>query len=152
MSLYEFAIACTDEPEAHRKKEGDIIAVRPYPYPDWGKKAEKEHLIIILDGLTKEEALKLTMPQYNIRLDWYLSPDEEQILKPIKITKCRFNLPFDIIQDGWLRDLDFNKVRAKTVKYQPLKEKKIIIDTREKVSIIFDKHKKSFKYNMRKKI
>lgn len=152
MPLYEFALACSDEPEAHRKKEGDIIAVRPYPW-DWGKKEEKDHLIVILDGLVLEEALKLTVPQWNLGLDWYPSDGQESEILDLKtIAKRRFKLPFDIIRDGWDKTIEFDRIRAKKTRYQPLKDKRIVIDTLERVSIVFDKHRGSFKYSTRKKI
>ena len=152
MPLFEFAIACRDEPEAHRKKEGDIIAVRPYPW-EWGKKEEKNYLIVLMDGLVKEEAQKLTIPQWNLGLDWYPSDGvESEILGLVTIAKRRFKLPFDIISDGWHKNLDIDKIRDRRSNYQPLKDQEIIIDTLEHVSIVFDKHRGSFKYRTRKKI
>ena len=41
-----------------RAKAGDIVAVKPYPW-NWGTIELQNYLIIIVDNLTKEEALQL---------------------------------------------------------------------------------------------
>lgn len=147
MPIYEFAIACVDEPEAHRKKEGDIISVKPYPWGDWGKKALKEYLIVIMDGLVRQEAQRLTIPLYNTAIDWFVSDPNVIETMGLEITaKRRYSIPFDMIRNEWLIDIDLIKTRDKTIKYQPFIDGDIIIDTRVNV-ICFDKYQNSFKYN-----
>ena len=48
MPKYEFAIAVNDEPEAHRKNEGDIISIRSYPR-NCGRKVIDEYLVVIVE-------------------------------------------------------------------------------------------------------
>lgn len=146
MPAFEFAIAVCDEPEAHRKKEGDIIAVKSTPW-NWGTKELDQYLIITLDGLTKEEAHKLCVPHFITGEDWYPSDDLPQ---PKIIAKRRFKIPLSIIQAGWLPSMDLERARDKTDTYQPLKETKIVLDTLESVAICFDKYKNSFRYATQK--
>lgn len=150
MSLWEFAISIKDELEAHRKREGDIISFKPYPWKDWGRKGNKHCLIVLVDGLTEQEAFSLKMPQYNINLNIMPSPKEIEILNLVTISKRRYQLPLNIIKDGWYPDLDITKVQDKKINYQPLLDNEIIIDTKEPVAIFYDKGKKSFKYSVRK--
>lgn len=42
---------------------GDIIAVKPYPW-SWGAMERKNYAIVVVDGLTKAEALELCQPLY----------------------------------------------------------------------------------------
>ena len=76
MAKWEFAIACRDEADLasghKRKKEGDIIAVKPYPW-QWGNKEVNAYLMVIVDGLTQQEAHDLCKPQYE---DGSLNPVE----------------------------------------------------------------------------
>lgn len=152
MPIWEFAISIKDEPEEQRKKEGDVISFKPYPWIDWGKLGEKHYLIVLVDGLLKEEAIKLTTPRYNLNIDNVLEQSEMDELGTYTIAKRRYKLPFDIIKDGWCPDLDIAKVQDPEVRYQPFKNSEIIIDTREHVSIFYDKVRESFKYRARKKL
>ena len=67
MPLFELAIAVCDEedlPSGHkRKKEGDIIAVKPYPW-QWGKKEVDEYLIVPISAADIEEVSILNTPLY----------------------------------------------------------------------------------------
>lgn len=145
MAKFEFAIAICDEVESHRKKEGDIIAVKPYPW-QWGKKELDQYLIVVMEGLTEEEAHKLCIPHFITGTDCYPPDDSE---RPKNLAKRRFKIPLDTIKDGWLPSMDLEKVRDKTDKYQPLKDE-VVIDLKESVAICFDKHKDSFKFAKKK--
>lgn len=59
---WELAIAKRDE-EGLRKKLGDVIAYKPYPH-EWGGMELKNYLIVVVDGLTEDEAFRLTIPLY----------------------------------------------------------------------------------------
>ena len=61
MATWEIAIAACSEPEAHRKKEGDIIAFKPAPW-DWGNKETDQYLIAIVEGMTQSEMVQLCRP------------------------------------------------------------------------------------------
>ncbi len=233
MPKYELLIACVDEPEVHRKKEGDVVAVRPYPFV-WGTKEVDQYFIVIIeadedlntlkekyqaplyDGMTQAEVdaeetanevecrrllseaiAELGNENYetiqeiirNHSLAHYINDEgfeesdedyvefewEELIFRlidrelssevtdkwikflrdtrnfpvyipPPIIGKNQFKIPLDIIKNGWMPDLDLAKVRDKTKVYQPLKDVDMVMDTREQVSIIYDKYKRSFKY------
>lgn len=56
MPTHEILIAACDEPEAHRKKEGDVICVRPHPW-NWGRKEVDRYLIVIVDDPRPSEEL-----------------------------------------------------------------------------------------------
>lgn len=122
MSKYELAIACVDESEIHRKKEGDIIAVRPYPF-NWGLMDIKWHLIVIIDSPEDIQIMRATyeIPLYVGGLDRHPADDIEWEDRPEKLKKNRFQIPLNIIKDGWITDLDINKVQDKSYIYQPFK-------------------------------
>ncbi len=145
MPKYELLMACVDEPEAHRKKEGDIVAVRPYPF-SWGKKEVDQYFVVIIEADEDLNIMRETyeIPLYEGGLDRHPSDDIE--IMPKILAKNRFQIPLDIIKDGWMPTLDLAKVRDKKKIYQPLKDTNIVMDTREQVSIIYDKYKQSFKY------
>ncbi len=143
MAKYELLIACVDEPEAHRKKEGDIVAVRSYPWV-WGKKEVDQYFIVIIEADEDIQTMRAIyeMPLYEGGLDRHpFDAVEVKIL-----AKNRFQTPLNIIKNGWMPSLDLIQIRDKTKVYQPLKDADIIMDTKEEVSIIYDKHKQSFKY------
>ena len=146
MPKYELLIACVDEPEAHRKKEGDIVAVRPYPW-SWGAKEVDQYFLVIIE--TDEDLNTMRgiyeMPFYEGGLD--CEPPDDINVNPKKLAKNRFQIPLDIIKNGWMPSLDLVKVRDKKKIYQPLKDADIVIDTKEKVSLIWDKYKESYRYS-----
>ncbi len=123
------AIAKQDEQDLasghKRKKQGDIIAVKPANW-QWGTKEYEDYLIIELDLgnviTTIEDAQKLTVPQFEIGELWY--PEETP-----KITgKRRYNIPIADLIAKTTVVIDVEKMVEKGNKYQPL----------EKVSIPFD--------------
>ena len=132
MAKWEFAIAIRDEadlPSGHkRKKEGDIIAVKPYPW-SWGKKEVTEYLIVILDNLTEEEAHALCQPHYE---DAVLQKDVDMETPPKIIGKRRYNIPLDTLKI-YEPLLDKEKVRDPKQNYQPFKVKALAIDPKESV-------------------
>ena len=138
MSIFDFAIAVCDESESHRKKEGDIIAVKPSPW-QWGKKELDQYLIVTIDGLTKEEADKLCIPKFETGEDWWPSGELSQ---PNIVAKRRFKISFDILKANFDNSIDLVKVRDKQIKYQPLMDKKIKItkDSMDSAKLISDKY------------
>jgi len=135
LAKWEVAIAVCDEPEAHRKKEGDIIAFKPAPW-DWGKKELDQYLIVTIDGMSKHEVAQLCQPLVeNGETD--IEVIDKKGLKILK--KRRYNFPLDILKNGWVSGLSLQKVRNKNLVYQPVKGNKIVIDTTERVSIFKDK-------------
>lgn len=140
MTTFEFAIAVCDEPESHRKQEGDIIAVKASPWK-WGKKELKQYLIIVVDGLEKEEADKLCIPQFKSGEDWWPS---YELFQPEIVAKRRFKVELNILKSNFDPNMDLLKVKNKTEEYQPIKDKNIIITTNsiETTSLIYDKYSK----------
>ena len=141
MAKYELLIACVDEPEAHRKKEGDIVAVRPYPF-NWGTKEVDQYFIVIIEA---DEDLSIMRATYERPLLEGGVIDDLNGSVP-QLAKNQFSIPLNIIKKGWMPNLDLTQVRDKRKVYQPLKDANIIMDTREEISIIYDKHRQSFKY------
>ncbi len=140
MAKYELLIACVDEPEVHRKKEGDIVAVRSYPF-NWGTKEIDQYFIVIIEA---DEDIQTMRTTYEMAL--YEDDSDGELSESVKLAKNRFQIPLEIIKNGWIPSLDLAKVRDKTKVYQLLKDADIVMDTKEQVSIIYDKYKKSFKY------
>ena len=168
MPLYEFLIACADEPEAHRKKEGDVVAVRPHPF-NWGRKEIDRYFIVIIDMPEDIETLRSMFESCQYAETNEFQPEDDSHLT--KLAKNRFKIPLDIVKTGWMPDLDLGKVRDKKIIYQPFKktsqliskldlqekdvdcasivsskEAEFSIDPKEPVSLIWDKDKDSFKY------
>jgi len=49
MPTFEFQIAVVDEPESHRKNEGDVVNVTKHPSLGNGRMTIKEYLIVVVD-------------------------------------------------------------------------------------------------------
>ena len=175
MPKYEISIAVCDEPEPHRKKEGDVVSIIEMGMP-WGRKVLDEYLIVpVLSNLSYNEIRQQLMtPWWSDGLVGW--PDPEDDTPRTKLGKNRFKIPLDIIRDGWYPALDYDKVRNKGLMYQPLKKKaecisdfkgsvwfevnsaiecddidqEITLDMSEKVSICFDKYKGSYLYSTKK--
>lgn len=157
MANYELLIACRDELEEHRKNEGDIIDIKPSPWK-WGRQETCRFLIVpVQSSLHLKELKELCEPQREngllfkelpLQLVW---DKEGNMLPPMpddsspRKAKSRFQLPLNVLS-GWLSGLNFNRVRDLEDHYQPFKQCGIIIDMDEKVALIKDKVKGSFKY------
>lgn len=158
MPKYEFLIACRDEQEEHRKKEGDIIDVKPTPWK-WGRKETRRFLIVPVEaaGFLPKDIKELCEPQRengllfrDLPLELVFDKDgnadaEVRDDSPRGVAKRRFQIPLEILR-GWMPDLDLDRVRNQDDHYQPFKENGIVVDLSEQVAIIKDKVKGSFKY------
>jgi hypothetical protein len=149
---FEFAIAVKDEADLksghRRKKQGDIIAVKPAPW-EWGRKEVDEYLIVPVTGLTKEEAHSLCQPYYEGGVK---QEDITEESSPKVVGKRRYSIPLDTIKNGWAADMKTADVEGKTKVYQPLKDSKVKIDFSEKVAICKDNHTGTFKYSATKSV
>ena len=98
---WEFAIQPWDKADLasghNRAKAGDIVAVKPYPW-NWGTIELQNYLIIIVDNLTKEEALQIVERKFKI-----------------DIGKLKTNI-LPILDESKLAD------QSKTENYQPFKD------------------------------
>lgn len=147
MPKYEFAIAVKDEvdyaPGKVRKKEGDIINLKPYPR-NCGRKVIDEYLIVIVecsqtnhkalkqkltlplfeDGLTEDVDFREICPEDDLDPLAYPPPDyvwdlqaRMVIKRPKMLAKRRYKIPLSL-----LGNIDLAKVRDKTCIYQPFKK------------------------------
>ena len=106
---WELAIAKRDE-DGLRKKLGDVIAYKPYPW-EWGNKDKEHYLIVVVDGITETEAYRMTMPLYEF-------PDGLVTI------------------DGWL---DFGAITAKRrYNLDTVKLKNMISDAKTDWNLCFD--------------
>jgi len=146
MPKYEFYLAVTDEPEAHRKNEGDIVTILPYG-AECGSAVVDEYLIVIVElGETDLEKVKERFMQPLLEnghiddvtfrdiydtdgIDLVRYPRGQYVLdiksgmamlRPRKIGKNKYSIPLQKIKDK-IPELDLVKVRDKKVKYQPMK-------------------------------
>lgn len=127
MPIYELAIAVKDEPEAHRKNQGDIIAIKPYPWY-WGRKEIDEYFIVLLRAdKTPEQIRKVNEGVYQ-RMD-----TEELITETVAnmlenelnisvklVDKNRFRISLTSLKQ-LLTDLDTARFEDKKCIYQPCK-------------------------------
>jgi len=127
MPKYEMAIAVVDEAEAHRKNQGDIVGIVPYPNI-WGRKEIDEYLILII-----EDARSLSEIRKAFCQDIFKNGDERK-------TRYEVSLLSEVEQKNWafekknafrndidelkktITDLDMAKMENKTIKYQPCKK------------------------------
>jgi hypothetical protein len=128
-----------DLPSGHkRKKQGDIIAVKPAGWL-WGTKEYENYLIIELDLgnaiTTIEDAQKLTVPHFETGELWYPSDDLPQ---PRVVGKRRYQIPIVSLiakAQSLGMNIDNSKLIRKGVNYQPFE--KITIPFAD---IIYDKN------------
>lgn len=126
MVKYEFAIAVADKSDVghKRKKEGDVIAVKPQGWK-WGTKEVKEYLIVEIDlpfsAIQKVRLLQI--PLYDTGQGWY--PDENQDPQPKIIGKRKYKIPFVNLGSKALVEgitIDFQKVANEDIEYQPIEK------------------------------
>ena len=161
MAKWEFAIAIKDEADLasghKRKKEGDIISVKPAPW-NWGKKEVKEYLIVTMDGLTEQEAHNKCKPYW----DWEQKGEDPPKLIPNTITyfdedlqkevtdttmvfdkeemavaKRRYKIPLSKLTESNSL-VDLSKIKDPKVEYQPFQK------TTLTKSFVLDNHTGSY--------
>ena len=114
MAKYELVIACCDEPEAHRKKEGDVIGIAEAGH-QYSAKERKEYLVIPIE--TNDEIEHLLESEVDANGD---------IIK-----KRKHSIPLATIKSKWCATLDETKVRDKNQDYQPLKDEAVEVKNLE---------------------
>jgi len=145
---WELAICPTDRedlPTGHKRaKEGDIIAVKPYPWA-WGPVERKNYLILIINNLTEEEAMILADPYY----EGDLQPDQISNINPPIVAKRKYKVDLIKLKADILPELDLTKVKdtAKTDIYQPFEDANIQInaDTLADYDLIQNKYSQEWK-------
>lgn len=143
---YELAIAVVNEADhtsgLTRKKEGEIVCVKPHP-SHWGRKAIDEYFIVIVEtAATLKEMRKLSAKRLYRYKSNGLPVTEEDYMEltnpeppaaPKNIysdfemmAKNRYAISFLKIQT--ILTLDLDKIRNKTYIYQPFKKASQLIE------------------------
>jgi hypothetical protein len=133
-------MAVADEMDIHpvteRKKAGDIIVVRPYPW-NWGRKEIDQYLIILIESARPpEEIRKLEEPTFwNHNTGSEISRDEwlalnaaagddmealGDVMRMPRAKKNRFKIVIPELQKT-IPDLDLARMMDKRAVYQPFK-------------------------------
>jgi len=141
MAKFELLIAANDEADLatghKRKKEGDIVAVRPHPW-NWGRKEIDNYLVVIIESnmtirelrtMCEESLLRkksdgtiITRTAFSIlEQDGGANIDDYE-----KYSKraCKIDLA-DLKAE--VPDLDLDKVHDRNLKYQPFKSAKQLV-------------------------
>lgn len=126
MAYYEISIACKDEADLasghRRKKAGDIISViHPATMPHgWGKMPLQNCLIVpVYADATLDEMRALCVPYLAGRVTSLDGLSESDVLAKM-LAKRRYQIPLETLRDGWIPDLDLDKVINAGYIYQPL--------------------------------
>jgi len=135
-------ILANDTPEAWRKKEGDIVAVRPGDW-QWGRKERQQYLIVLIDfeDIFENQAdiRKFEVPLFETGEVWYPSDDEEQ---PKKIAANRYQIKFNKIDSEAKKQgitIDWDKVKDESIDYQPLLDNGIVFSYQDLIHCKFIK-------------
>jgi len=115
-------------PEAHRKKEGDIIDTRPADWR-WGTRERMGFLVVLVGsgGLlsSQADAVKLTAPLFGDGEVWW--PEGEP---PEVIGKRRYAVPFarlDVLARAQGLLVDWGRVRDEKQDYQPFLDSGVVL-------------------------
>jgi hypothetical protein len=135
MPKYEFLIQGKDRPDTPAGpsiKEGDLVAVKPYPC-DWGTGPIARGLVIIADlnmeykelvtllrgGVYREIATEDLWSESDV---WQAITSQTHTKDEFeRIYKRRFSLSLNTIKTVAISDLDLTKVRNFNIRYQPFK-------------------------------
>lgn len=116
------AIANKDTSESHRKNEGDIIAIKPYPW-NWGTVERKQYLIVNLelpDNFPQAKINRLMAPEYS---DGAYEDDDLETPKTVT-NKRRFNIPgakiLAFFQNEFAISINVSRMRDDDDEYQPV--------------------------------
>ena len=134
MAYYELLLAGRTEAEEHRVDEGDIKAIRPYPF-NWGKKEIAEGLVVIVELPDMIEGVHVRQifesPMYedgstNVEVNRRIAAAAD-ILKttpsaPAEKKKRNYCIPLETLKEKGV-PLEETKVRDLNTIYQPCKQK-----------------------------
>lgn len=138
MALYEVAVVIKNGPDTHTsiigKRQGDIVAVKPYPW-NWGRKEIDEYLIVIFETTRSVEQVYKTEESVYLytKNDSLISQAEANALEALNdmrfklVYKNRFSIPLAKVLDH-ITDLDLDKVENKLWIYQPFKKASQLVD------------------------
>jgi hypothetical protein len=150
-TVYEILLCAKDE-EGNRKKAGDIIDIKTYPW-NWGKIERRKYLVVLGVNLSLSDIENLTAPAMEITDPVLADPKEPLSYKPGEIriiTKRRYNIPLEDIKKYWSPNIDLDRVQDVEDEYQPVKDAFDVIDFSEKVGICYDKMRTAFKYKAKR--
>lgn len=116
------AIANKDTPEGHRKNEGDIIAIKPYPWT-WGRIERKEYLIVNIelpDNFPEAKVNRLMAVEFDDG-----AYEDNDIDNPKTISnKRRFAIPgakiLNFFSNEFAITIDVGRMRDDADEYQPV--------------------------------
>ncbi|MFW9874245.1 MAG: hypothetical protein ACFFG0_14160 [Candidatus Thorarchaeota archaeon] len=113
---YELLIAVIDEDDLgsghKRKKQGDIVAIRPYPW-SWGRCEIDEYLVIIAEIDNDITSMKKKLHKH----------------KGKNLEKHRYKIDMTSLKNNYCAELDMAKVENKNYIYQPFKKSSELIGT-----------------------
>jgi hypothetical protein len=123
-------------------KQGDIIAVEPADHK-FSKGELETYLVVPVDGLTEQEARKLTVPYYENDADPYpvAKAGEKQPVPPKMLGKRKYLLPLDKMQE-LVPGFDPTSLAADGT-YQPFVDQKITPLPKTN-STIYDKYQQAY--------
>jgi hypothetical protein len=132
---WELAIAKRDE-DGFRKKLGDVIAYKPYPWT-WGSMELKHYLIVVVDGLTEEECVRMTLPLYEypdglVKADGWFDYG-------LMLGKRRYNIDTIALKSQVKETVDWKAAFDPNLEYQPLDDGKVILDFKSTANV-YDKY------------
>ena len=139
---WELAIAKRDE-DGTRKKLGDVIAYRPYPWV-WGGMELKHYLIVVVDGITEEECSRLIFPLYEFP-DGKVIEDDGWIDFGAMLGKRRYNINTTRLKTRIGDGIQWAKCFDPASTYQPFDHGEAIIDFKSDKGI-YDKHNEEHVY------
>jgi len=141
MAVFEFAIATKDK-DGTRSKTGDIIAYKPHPW-QWSDHELRNYLIVVIGGITEEQAAALCSPDYEGgKIAGKFTAEES----PAIVNKRRFNIPLDSIAKAIKADVSLSDLRDSRKIYQPAKATILSLDD----NIVYDKALKKKKQDVSK--
>lgn len=115
MAIHEFLVCAVNESEDHRKKEGDIIAVRPHGWC-WGLKELSRCLVVLVEDDRSSEELNDLVAE--VTYENHQKESESQRLK--KLIKFKLKMPLTEIKKI-NTEVDLDKARNPSFIYQPFK-------------------------------
>jgi len=133
---YELCIAVADEIDLHpvtkRKKQGEIICVRPYPW-NWGRREIDEYFIVLVESAKTYEEISI------VREGIWRHPENKKLISeaeandlaetgevPDYVDKNRFKIDISMLTIE-IAGFDQQKMENKNYIYQPMKSKSQLV-------------------------
>jgi hypothetical protein len=138
---WEFAVAKQDKNKADCKEgykcleQYDVVAVMPKGH-EWSDLEREHFLIVVVDGLTEDEAATMTKPLYKDGIEFTAERPGEIIgERRYKIDETVLKSQ---VESEASKTIYWNSAVDKTEDYQPLKDNNIVVDFKKEAGI-YDK-------------